>query len=368
MLQKFKSKICLLLVAIMTVSIVFSGCGTQISKNRNNKETITCVDSVGRKVEVPKNPKTIAALDSFAGQAVFVLGEGDKIVATVGGVQRDKLLQAISPNLVKASVPMGAGTINAEELLRLKPDITFIKGSVYATESEKAKLDALGIPFLVINYRDMKSQMDAMDIIGKALGKSDVAAAYRQNYEAAIKLVSDRVKDIPDSKLPRIYHAVNEAVRTDGPNTLGADWISVTRAVNVSVDQPLKYLENNYYSSLEQIYKWNPEMIICNESGVSDYILSDDKWKGLNAVAKKKVYQMPIGVSRWGHEGSAETALGLLWLAKLLYPDEFKDLDLYQKSKEYYQYFYHYDVSPQMMKSILSGKGLREPSKNASAN
>ena len=367
-MNPLKRKISLLLITIISVSIVFTGCTTKIPETENNKKTIICTDSVGRKVEVPENPKTIAALDSFAGQAVFVLGDGDKIIATVGGVQRDKLLQAISSKLADASVPMGGGTINAEELLRLKPDITFIKGSVYAAESERSKLESLGIPYLVINYNDMESQMQAMDIMGKALGKSDVAAAYRKNYEDAIKLVKERVRDISENELPIIYHSVNEAVRTDGPNTLGADWISVTRAINVSVYQPLKFAENNYYASLEQIYQWNPEIIICNETGVADYILTDEKWKGLDAVRNKTVYQMPIGASRWGHQGSAETALGLLWLAKLLYPDQFKDLDLYQETKEFYLYFYGYDVSRETIKSILAGKGLRQPSVNSSGN
>jgi iron complex transport system substrate-binding protein len=365
-MKKYAKKISVLLILVLTVSLLLSGCGGGTLKSQTSEQMITCTDSIGRKVEVPKDPKTIATLDSFAAQAVFVLGEGDRIIAAPGGIQRDKLLQQISPSLAKASVAMGGGSINAEELLRIKPDVIFIKGDIYASESEKTKLDELGIPFLVINYSDMKSQMKAMNIIGKALGRSNLADKYRKNYEDAIALVTARVKDIPESKLPRIYHSINEAVRTDGPGTLGADWISVTRAIDVSVDQPLKYAENNYYATLEQIYSWNPKIIICNESGVADYILTDQKWEGLDAVADKKVYQMPIGASRWGHQGSAETALGLLWLAKTLYPDRFKDVDLYEKTKEFYTTFYHYNVTPETMALILSGKGLRESVSNPS--
>jgi iron complex transport system substrate-binding protein len=365
-MKKHQRKLSFLLIAILVVSLVLTGCGGEIQQTQTGQQTIVCTDSIGREVEVPKDPKTIATLDSFAAQAVFILGEGDKIVAAPGGIQRDKLLQQISPSLVDASVAMGGGSINAEELLRLKPDVIFIKGDIYATETEKAKLFELGIPFLVINYSDMNSQMEAMDIIGKAIGRSKQAEMYRNNYEGTIALVRERVKDIPESDLPRIYHSVNEAVRTDGPGTLGADWISVTRAINVSVDQPLKYAENNYYATLEQIYSWNPKIIICNESGVADYILTDQKWEGLDAVVNKKVYQMPIGASRWGHQGSAETALGLIWLAKQLYPDRFSDIDLYEKTKEFYNTFYHYNVTPETMQLILSGEGLRESVSNPS--
>lgn len=366
-MSKSKKILALLLVTVTALCIFVTGCDKSTVKS-DNAETVICVDSVGREVEVPKNPQRIAALDSFAGQAIFVLGEGDKIVATVGGVQRDKLLQAISPNLANASVAMGSGSVNAEELLRLKPDVIFVKGSVYATESEMSKLDSLEIPYLVIDYTDMASQMDAMDVIGKAIGKSDKAEEYREFYENAITYVEERVMDIPESDLPVIYHSVNEAVRTDGPDTLGADWIAVTRAINVSVDQPLKYSDNNYYATLEQIYNWNPEIIICNESGVSDYILTDEKWQGLDAVVDKTVYQIPIGASRWGHQGSAETPLAILWLAKLLYPEEFADLDIYGQTKEFYKDFYNYDISEDIMQSILSGKGLRQSSSNASSN
>jgi iron complex transport system substrate-binding protein len=365
-MKKHQRKISVLLIAVLAVGLFLAGCGGEVNDAQTDKQVVVCTDSIGRDVEVPKNPETIATLDSFAAQAVFILGEGDRIVAAPGGIQRDKLLQEISPNLANASIAMGGGSINAEEILRLKPDVIFIKGDIYASETEKAKLEQMGIPYLVINYSGMASQMDAMDIIGKAIGRSEQADLYRRNYEDTIALVQERVKDIPESELPRIYHAVNEAVRTDGPGTLGADWIAVTRAVNVSVDQPLKYAESNYYATLEQIYSWNPSIIICNESGVSDYILADQKWEGLDAVAEQKVYQMPIGASRWGHQGSAETALALLWLAKQLYPDRFADIDLFEKTKDFYAAFYEYAVTPETMALILSGKGLRESVTNPS--
>lgn len=361
-------KISIVLFTMVLISAIFFGCGTEQIDTKGGADTIVCVDSVGREVEVPRNPKTIAALDSFAGQAVFILGEGDKLIATVGGVQRDKLLQEISPSLTNAAVPSGGGTINAEELLSLKPDITFVKGSLYAVESERAKLDALGLAYLVIDYKDMDEQMEAIDIMGKALGKTETAEGYKAYYNAAIQLVRDRVKDIPKNELPRIYHSVNEAVRTDGPDTLSTQWITITRAVNVSVDKPLNYSDDNYYATLEQIYEWNPEIIICNESGVADYILSDPKWEGLDAVTNKTVYQIPIGASRWGHPGSAETPLALLWLAKTLYPDRFSDLDIEEKTKEFYGEFFHYFITPEIMEQILSGKDLREASQNSSAN
>ena len=73
------------------------------------------------------------------------------------------------------------------------------------------------------------------------------------------------------------------------------------------------------------------------------------------------VYQIPIGVSRWGHPSSTETSLAILWLAKLLYPDYFEDLDIRGGDEDYYYTFYDFKVSEETLDKILSGKGIRAP-------
>lgn len=42
-----------------------------------------------------------------------------------------------------------------------------------------------------------------------------------------------------------------------------------------------------------------------------------------------------------------------MWLAKTLYPNEFKDLNLEQKTREFYKKFYNYDLSNEELKEIL---------------
>jgi iron complex transport system substrate-binding protein len=48
-------------------------------------------------------------------------------------------------------------------------------------------------------------------------------------------------------------------------------------------------------------------------------------------VQKGEVYQIPIGITRWGHPSSFETPLAILWLMKLLYPGSF-EVDMIRKS------------------------------------
>lgn len=118
-------------------------------------------------------------------------------------------------------------------------------------------------------------------------------------------------------------------------------------------------VEGKNFAGLEQILLWNPDVIIVNEPGVADYIRHNPQWAPLKAVKYGKVYQMPIGISRWGHPGGIETPLAVLWTAKTVYPQYFSDLDVKSEARRFYKEFYNYSVSDEMLNQILAGKGMR---------
>ena len=68
---------------------------------------------------------------------------------------------------------------------------------------------------------------------------------------------------------------------------------------------------------------------------------------------------MPIGISRWGHPGSIETPLAILWAAKILYPNLFKDINIRKETRQYYKRFYDYELSDKLLEQILSGTKMR---------
>lgn len=90
-------------------------------------------------------------------------------------------------------------------------------------------------------------------------------------------------------------------------------------------------------------------------------MLSDSKWSGLDAVINRRVYQMPVGISRWRHPGSIETPLAILWLGKTVYPQLFADVNLYAETKYFYQTFFDYQLSDEQVSDILSGTVMRLP-------
>lgn len=336
-----------------------------IQSDLDDKGTIT--DCAGRKVKVPENPARVAALDSFAGETMVMIGAGEKMVAAPNGVIMDSLLQKIDPDLKKVGVPMSDATINAESLMALKPDLILLKEAMYANASEVEKIDKLGIPYLVVSYHNMDEQMYAIKMIGDALGGKyqEKASAINGYYANTIKMAQDISKNIPVEKRIRVYHSINEIVRTDGMDTLGYDWVTCVGATDVSTEGKLQFAEEDYFASMEQIFTWDPDIVICNEASTMQYLLEDPKWTGLRAVRTKQVYNIPVAATRWGQRGSLETFFAILWLGKTIYPDYYKSIDLKKEVFSFYQDYLGLKLDDATYQQILQGDGIRGKSLNA---
>lgn len=326
----------------------------------SGEEMIVVKDSLGRDVRVPAQVERIGCLYAFTGHVVAMLGQGQKIVAVVNGLKRDHLLNELVPAIADALVPSSDSTINIEELIKARPDVIFINGQTALNEGETAKLDKSGIPYLVVDFNNISEQQYAIEMVGKAIGAEERARAYNKFYQDCIDRVEKAVSDIPDNDRVKIYHSVNEASRTDINDTLPADWMSRTGVINVSVNENLKMTDGKYYANLEQIYLWDPDLIMVNEPGVVKYILDSGQWSGLRAVQNKAVYQMPIGISRWGHPGSMETPLAILWAAKTAYPDRFADLNIVLESQQFYKRFFNLELSADDIAKVLKAEGMRK--------
>ncbi|MGI6307810.1 MAG: ABC transporter substrate-binding protein [Dethiobacteria bacterium] len=324
-------------------------------------ETRTVVDCAGREVQIPASIERIACLCPEAGHAMAMLGVGDRIVAAVGGMQRDLLLVEMCPQIANVPVPKSSGVINIEELLNCEPDVVFVKEDTAQNEAEMEKMNKTKVPFLVVEYASIEKQQCAVEMMGTVVGNPEKAKRYNEYYQDCIKHVQKQIAEIPLEERVTVYHSVNEAVRTDVEGTLPAEWTRLAGAVNVSLDKELKQQGGKCYVSLEQILLWDPEVILVNDPLVADYIMSNKQWAPLQAVKNNKVWRLPNGISRWGHPSSLETPLAILWTAWKLYPDKFTDIDLVQETKYFYEEFFNYRLTDVEVKKILSGTGMRDP-------
>ena len=350
-----KRTLAFVLALLMLLSLLY-GCG---QNQPLFSDGITVTDCAGRKVTVPADPRSISSLCPFSGPMIVMFGYGEKVTSTCNNVARSKLLAEICPAVENAVVAKNSGTINAEEIMARNTDLIVTDAGVYETPAEREKLDAMGIPYIVIDFSTIEEQFAAVRVLGEALQQSEKAEQYISWFRSILNRADIAAAQ---AKTPlRLYHSVNEAVRTDYKGSYCEEWIAHTGAVNVSLDGSALNMEGKQaYTTLEQIYAWDPDLIICNEAQVDDYILSDEKWTGLSAVQNGRVYQIPIGITRMGHPTSIETPLALLWLTKLLYPDSF-DADFDAELRAFYQTFFGFGLSEDWIAAIKDGSDMRTP-------
>lgn len=358
-----------ILILLSGIFLLCMGCGGKgvVNQQAQEQKTSTYIDCVGREVELPDKMNRIAAIDAFSGELMVMIGAGEQMVACPQGVKSDLLLQEIYPELEQTAVVQSGGAINAEALLELDPDVVLLKYGLYISDGEVEKLEKLGIPYLVIGYTTMEEQIDAIRLIGQlnggdALAKADKICDY---YEHIIELVSEKKKQLDPDEQISVYHSINQVFRTDGKNSLGADWISAVGCIDCSVGETLKAERDGYFANQEQLFVWDPDAIICNDKMAADFFKTDEGWSGLRAVREGAVYQIPVGATRWGQAGSVETFFGMLWLGTTVYPELYQDVDLEMEVRKFYQDVLGISVDKSMYEKIISGEGLRMRSLNA---
>lgn len=320
------------------------------------------VDCAGRTVELPRDKERIACLYAYTGHVAVLLQCEEKIVAVVNGLKRDSLMQIKVPAINELSAPYSSGAINIEELAAANPDLIFLRASNLQDEGELEKLDNLAIPYVVIDYVTMEDQKESIRIMGQALDRQDEAEAYLSYYETTIAMVRERLSALPAEERKTVYHSVNEVVRTDLPDTLSYQVLDAAGCRNVvGTGQELRIDGEKGYVGIEQIYLWDPDLVLANEPSAAEYFLTDTKFSGLRAVREGAVLQLPVGLSRWAHPGSLESPLAVLYIASTLYPEYFSDIDMTEEIRSFYDTFFHIDLSDEDIGKILSGEGMRAP-------
>ena len=109
--------------------------------------------------------------------------------------------------------------------------------------------------------------------------------------------------------------------------------------------------------SAEEIINANPDIIIVGGNDTDTQIKKIKEhpaFSGSNAVKNGKIYGNPKGVFSWDRYG-AENVLQILWAAKTIQPDLFKDVDMKVKTKEFYKEFLNHDLSDKEYGYILKG-------------
>jgi iron complex transport system substrate-binding protein len=108
----------------------------------------------------------------------------------------------------------------------------------------------------------------------------------------------------------------------------------------------------------DQIIDWNPPIIIARQRSFYDALLRSTAWRGLIAVASKRVYLEPADPFGWIDDPpGVNRIIGLYWLTGLFYPDQYQE-DLRTNVREFYDKFYRIKLTDRQLEALVRPAGL----------
>jgi iron complex transport system substrate-binding protein len=151
------------------------------------------------------------------------------------------------------------------------------------------------------------------------------------------------VANIPADKKVRVYMA-NPNLMTYGSGKYTGLMMNHAGALNVAAAS----VKGARQVALEQVLQWNPQVIFVQDRypQVVTEIQNDPNWQGIDAVKNHRVWLMPEYAKAWGYPMPEALAIGELWMAKKLYPEAYKNVDVNAQAQDYYQRFYRVNWLP----------------------
>ncbi len=106
--------------------------------------------------------------------------------------------------------------------------------------------------------------------------------------------------------------------------------------------------------SLEQVLRWDPEVIVTTDPNFEASVRRDPLWRDIAAVKAGRVHLAPGVPFGWiDFPPSLNRLVGLRWLARVLYPEAFPE-DLRPFVREFYSRFYHQAPTAAQLDSLLA--------------
>jgi iron complex transport system substrate-binding protein len=319
----------------------------------------TIIDMLGNTITVPDPLQRVALFGGPSGQVAYLLGVRDKVCAVSKAMKASDLLAQVDPSMSTMPAPRGtAGHIQLETMIMAEPQLVVageLDGSIVSKKT--------GLPVAYI-----KSDMGG----GQAVLKKDIRF-YARVFDAQARgeqfieyldritaLVRSRTADIEPAQRKVVFHGYGPAhLVTLGGDTFIKERIDIAGCVNATdrIDTTGKR-EGLHFGldevSMEQVLMWNPDLLII-DTGTPQSILDDPRWQAVKAVRRKQVFVQPIGIFIWDRPTAEAAVLHPLWLAKIAYPERFKDVDMVAEVTRFYKEIMGFELTRDQAQKILGG-------------
>lgn len=361
------NKIKMIIVTLFSVFLLFGCAGKETEKTETTvaveaPNDITIIDALGREVKIEGDISSTIAIGPGCLRLYSYVGDISKVV----GVEQIEVKNNTGrpytlayPELTKLPIIGPGGPNNApdaEKIVTVAPNVIF---STY--NSEKSAADDLqaktGIPVVVLSYgktATFDEQMyNSLETIGKVMGTEDRATEVLDYMKECAEDLNTRTANIAEDAKPKVYAGALSMRGSHGIESTQGNY-SLFKAINAKnvVD------ETGHKGSLmvdkEKLIEWNPEILFIDYGGLEevtkDYAQNPTYYKTLTAFDKGEVY--PILPYNFYSTNIDTSMIDCYYMGTIIYPEQFKDIDIAKKAEEVYTKLLKKDVYLQMVEDF----------------
>lgn len=329
-------------------------------------ETRTVTDHSGAEVTIPAEINGVAfeQIPLLSTYVAYFDGEAPNVVATserLINMMDETILADIAPEALEVDTSFDKqGTINAETLLDIGPDLVFNNAR---NQDNRSAMEAVGLDVVGFDTRGTPTDTYVKwlrlleDVYGEP-GKMDDKIAYGgeliDDAEARVAAVPEDEKRTALVVMQTNQGMLAVAGGQDGWFTDG--WAESMNFINATADSE----QGRISANAEQLLAWDPDVIFVTGKGQSSMtaaeILNNEiegiDLSGLSAVQNGEVYSTELGMWNWFTPNPAAPVVAN-WLGSRLYPEQFEDVDLVQMTQDYYAQMYGHEVDEDRAAQII---------------
>jgi len=336
-----------LFTLLLAIAIIFSftACSSSKDANGNTKNTRIVTDAQGREVEIPADVETIICLGSGAPRIAAYLDVIDMIIGAEEylsqgvNVARDynPVNHAKLVDLPFVGEGGGSGNNNGypEEIITVAPDVILAGFDLEAADELQSQT---GIPVVSVRHTTGLAPdefYNAMRIFAEVVGAQERCEMLLSYIDDMKEDLHNRTVDIPEDDKLRAYAG---AITWNGARGFSGtysvfDIFEAINAHNVAYDESIPAF---YEADLESIVVWDPDIIFLDPGNMDlvngDYATNPNFFNSLKAVQADEVYTMPA----FNSAGTNITYafMDTYFAGTALFPEQFADIDIAQKSEE----------------------------------
>ena len=351
------------IVAILLLPVWLSACANSAGYAAG-AETQLFTDSAGRKVSLPKDITRVAPSGTVATMILATICP--EYMVCVSSTPSSSQYNYLPPCLIDlpttGQLYGSRSTINHESLIKAAPqviiDLGDRKDSIGADLNALQKATGIATIFLEADLPHLARAYRSLGILLGLEGRAEECASF---IDKTLAMAEGNAARIDGKDRKTIMYATGASGQNaNAMGSVQAQVIGVVGGENAIVVGDSTNQGGGTMLSMEQIYRFDPDVILFTAGSIYGMVSGMESWSGLSAVSSGSYYEIPNLPYNWmSNPPSVNMVIGVWWLGHLLYP-EIYDYDLVDVMREYYRTFWGYGLTVEEAEIMLARSTLKK--------